>query len=300
MAMVTTLAVLLTGVLVAALLMLVASVRSSRSNDPIDPEAATHWLVERVGSRPGLQRMLGHVDRRVAGGVAVAVAFAVVFAGALFIGWVFDTVDSGRGFARWDQSVAAWGPDHADGAAATLMKWITELGGTTLLFIVMAVVGIIDWRRRRNASGAWFLATVGIGVVAINNGLKLLIMRERPPVEHLVGSSGSSFPSGHSSAAAAGWLAIALVVGGWLPRRARLWCGALAIGIAGLVAASRAMLGVHWLTDVLAGLVVGWAWFVVVTIAYGGRHQRLGEPIEEIVAAPADGAQHTMDGAGHG
>jgi membrane-associated phospholipid phosphatase len=52
--------------------------------------------------------------------------------------------------------------------------------------------------------------------------------------------------------------------------------------IAGLVAASRALLGVHWLTDVVAGLVVGWTWFLLVAVIFGGRLQRFGEPFDEV------------------
>ena len=49
----------------------------------------------------------------------------------------------------------------------------------------------------------------------------------------------------------------------------------------GAVAASRALLGVHWLTDVVAGVVVGWTWFLLCALAFGGRRQRWGEPAEQ-------------------
>jgi membrane-associated phospholipid phosphatase len=302
----TTLAVLLTGLLGAALLLAVAAVRARHHghpgelHDPVDVDDAEHWLLALVATKPRLRRTLEHADRRVAGGVAVAVAFVVVFLAALFVGWVFETIDTDRGFARWDQSVAEWGPEHATDATATFMKWATHLGGTWVLVAVMTIVGMVDWRRRRNATGVWFLLTVGLGVVLINNALKLWIMRERPPVDHLVEAAGSSFPSGHSSTSAACWMAIAFIVGGWLPKRFRPWLAAGAVAIACLVAASRTLLGVHWITDVVAGLTVGWTWFFVVTIIFGGRFQRFGEPIEELSASSATDEHPAMNGATNG
>ena len=44
-----------------------------------------------------------------------------------------------------------------------------------------------------------------------------------------------------------------------------------AVGIAVAVALSRVFLDVHWLTDVLGGLALGWAWFAACAIAFGGR-----------------------------
>lgn len=299
----TTSAVLLAGLLGAALLLLIAWRRGASSDDgnelgdPADPERAEHWILQRVESRPRFHRLLGGADRRVAGGVAVAVGFVAIFLAALLIGWIFDSIDTGRGFARWDQSVAEWGPAHATAATATFMKAATNLGATWFLVPLMAVVGVVDWRRRRSATGIWFLATVGVGVVLINNGLKLWIMRERPPVDRLVDAAGSSFPSGHSSAAAACWMAIAFIVGGWVAPRVRPWLTAGAVAIACLVAASRALLGVHWVTDVVAGVTVGWTWFFVVALIFGGRIQRFGRPVEELappeetdVSVPNDAA----------
>ena len=215
-------------------------------------------------------------ENRLVGGAAIAAVFGVVLGAALFVGWVFSTIDTDSGFARWDQSVAGWGPSHAGSFAASLMKVVTYLGSSSVLVPTMTIVAIIDWRRRRNWTGAWFLATVGIGIVLINNALKRTIMRERPPVDRLVEAAGSSFPSGHSASAAACWLAIAFVVGWWVPRRLRPWLFAAAVAIACLVAASRTLLGVHWVTDVVAGLVVGWAWCGVVALVFFGRSRRVG------------------------
>jgi undecaprenyl-diphosphatase len=102
----------------------------------------------------------------------------------------------------------------------------------------------------------------------------------------MVSSGGSSFPSGHSATAAACWAAIALVASRRMRLGRRRWAAALAVTIAVLVAASRVMLGVHWLTDVIAGAIVGWAWFFVVALIFGGRLQRFGEPAERVPPEP--------------
>jgi len=290
----TLLAVVLAGLAGATLLAVFAVLASpSRSmSDPLDSTPADHWLVARAARFPAIRRLLGHVDRRFAGGIAVALCLVAVFFAALFVGWVFSSIDSDRGFAHWDQALAEWGPDHANSATAGVMKAITQLGGSPVLAALMIVVGAIDWSRRRDATSLWFLLTVGVGVSLVNNGLKLLIMRDRPPVDHLVDAAGSSFPSGHSSAAAACWMAIALIAGRWLPPRVRPWLALVAVGIACTVAASRTLLGVHWLTDVVAGLAVGWTWFFVVAVVFGGRLQRFGEPAERVAATTVDVTDH--------
>jgi undecaprenyl-diphosphatase len=63
-----------------------------------------------------------------------------------------------------------------------------------------------------------------------------------------------------------------LVVGNWLSRRlARHVVIAAAVGIAVGVAASRVLLDLHWLSDVVGGLALGWAWFALVAVVFGGR-----------------------------
>ena len=120
---------------------------------------------------------------------------------------------------------------------------------------------------------------MGVGQLLINNVLKLIVDRDRPAVMQLVETSGSSFPSGHSTAAAAAWAAVALVLGRDRGRVTRAWLAAGAVIIAVAVATSRALLGVHWVTDVVGGLALGWGWFLIVAIVFGGRAQRLGDPV---------------------
>jgi membrane-associated phospholipid phosphatase len=258
-----------------------------RPHDPTDVEVPDRWLVAAASRWPRVQRAARHVDRRVWGGAALVVALGITLGAALAVGWIFSTIDNNRGVARWDQSVADWGADHASGSAVDVVTAVTHLGDTPVLVVLMTIVALVEWRRRRDATSVWFLVAVGLGVSAINGSLKRLVMRDRPTVVHLVDASGWSFPSGHSASAAACWMAMALVVGQWVPRRARPWIAAGAVAIAGAVAASRALLGVHWLSDVIAGLLVGWGWFALVALAFGGRLQRFGEPAERMEAQRA-------------
>jgi hypothetical protein len=48
---------------------------------------------------------------------------------------------------------------------------------------------------------------------------------------------------------------------------------------------------VHWASDVVAGVLLGWAWFVVCAIAFGGRRLQFAEPIEK-AAAEVEHASH--------
>lgn len=276
--------ILLTGLTAAA----VATLWSLRSHsvDPIDAQAEKNWLVDVVAHRP---RLAAFVSRRLdatrAGGLLLTIGLVVVFLLALLTGWVFDTVDEQNGFAQFDESVAEFGASHATATSTAVLGIITHLGGTEVVVVVALLTALYGWRRYANPHVAFFVLAVVAGQAVVTNGLKLIIDRERPDVMQLAGWAGSSFPSGHTAAAAALWAAVALVAGLGVGRTGRAWLAGAAALIAGAVAATRALLGVHWLTDVVAGLAVGWAWFIVSAITFGSRIMRFGEPRDEVAAA---------------
>lgn len=278
--------VVLVVALLAAAVVWVAS-RTPSAIDPLDPEQEERWLVRWLVRHRRFGTLARKVDHQAAGGLLLVLSLVVLFVAALVVGLLFDMVGSGSGLARWDRSVAEWGSQHATDTSTRVLEWITNLGGSGYLIPVAIVIGAHDYWRRRNPNVPVFLLAVLGGVMLVNNGLKWIVDRDRPDVEHLVGSAGSSFPSGHSAAAAAAWCGFALVLSRRWKRRGRAAAGAGAAVIAAAVATSRALLGVHWLTDVVAGLAVGWGWFVLCALAFGGRVQRLGEPMDrtEQVAA---------------
>jgi hypothetical protein len=57
---------------------------------------------------------------------------------------------------------------------------------------------------------------------------------------------------------------------------------------------------VHWFSDVLGGLALGWAWFALCSIAFGGRLLRFGAPVEIAERALETAGVSVATGAAHG
>lgn len=248
--------------------------------DPIDPAAPERAVLRMLQRRPALHRFLrARLDRRSAGGFLLTASFAILFVVAVVLGFLLDSIRDHRWLATADASVAKWGFEHGHTDTVVVLRWITQLGSTYVVIAVLALTALLDYRRRRNAEVFGFVAAVGGGQFALSNMLKLIVGRARPDVLHLVAAQGYSFPSGHTTAASATWSAVALVIGRQQPRKVQGLLAGLAALVAASVAVSRALLGVHWVTDVLGGLALGWGWFMIVAVIYGGRAQRMGHVV---------------------
>jgi membrane-associated phospholipid phosphatase len=97
-----------------------------------------------------------------------------------------------------------------------------------------------------------------------SNVIKTLVDRPRPTGQ-MVEAHGSSFPSGHAAYASTTAIAVVLLFSG-PGRRRPFWFGAAAL-VSAAMAWSRTYLQVHWLSDVLAGGLLGLA---VVLLSFGG------------------------------
>jgi membrane-associated phospholipid phosphatase len=211
--------------------------------------------------------------------ILVTVATAVVI-GATAVGVLLLMIRSNLGFARLDVRFATFGARHATDASTELLRTISLLGGTTGVIAVAAVIGAVEFVRIRSVALWGFLTVVVVGQFAISNLVKWLVDRARPTIDQLTGFAGPSFPSGHATAAAATFAALALVMGRRRSERVKAILVGAAAAIAAAVAATRVLLGVHWFTDVLAGLVIGWSWFAICSILFGGRWLHFGAPVE--------------------
>jgi undecaprenyl-diphosphatase len=156
------------------------------------------------------------------------------------------------------------GPEWLTRAA----REVTALAGTPLLTLFTLIVGGYFAAKRHYRTMALLLIAV-IGETLLSGALKDLFDRSRPDfVEHLVHASGNSFPSGHSTSAAAIYLTIAALIARETKERVvRNYVFFAAVLLAILVGASRVYLGVHYPTDVVGGLSFGAAWAAIVLIA---------------------------------
>jgi membrane-associated phospholipid phosphatase len=269
------------GAVLAAILTATGALVGGRHRPGRGPGEHAAEELARTSAARFLRRRL---DPEAATGLALTVALGLIFLAALGFGLVSDMVTSQTGLYRDDAAVAEWGATHATPLSTRLLGWITWLGGTTVVLPLAVLLGGLEWLRRRRGAVLAFMLTVVVGQNLIHNGVKLLVQRERPPVPHLTDSSGFSFPSGHSAAAAATWAAVALVLGRGRPWRVKALLAAGAAAVAAAVAASRVLLGVHWVTDVVAGVAMGFGWFVVCSIAFGGALLHFAAPAERVEA----------------
>jgi undecaprenyl-diphosphatase len=141
------------------------------------------------------------------------------------------------------------------------MSDLSALGGRTLLTLVVifAVGLLLSFRRYRTAG---FVLAAALGGYVLSVGLKFLVGRQRP-AGGLIQVSGNSFPSGHSMLSAIIYLTLALIVSTVILRwRVRLYVIGSALVLVALIGISRLYLGVHYLTDVAAGWLVGLAWAI--------------------------------------
>jgi undecaprenyl-diphosphatase len=266
------------GVLVALL--------ASRYPTPVvgqEPsEAAGEMLAEEALKRPWLRRTLARrVDPRTATGLVLTLALLLAVAGGVVIGVLAFLIRSSGTLVAVDNGAGEWGVDHATSWSTRAIQLVTDLGGTWLVLALALVVCVVEYVRVPNRWIPVFLLTVLLGEVVLVNAIKDLLHRVRPTFNPIAETLGPSFPSGHSATAAAFYAAVALVLARRRSPRARSLLAGAAVAVAIAVAASRVLLGVHWLSDVVAGVAFGWGWFAVCAIAFGGRFLTFGEPAEK-------------------
>jgi membrane-associated phospholipid phosphatase len=207
------------------------------------------------------------VDRLRAFGLPLLAAL-LILAGSL---WAFGQIVDEQiveGETATDERVADWLHGRATDPFTDVFHAITWTGNFVTLLIVTVIAFVVLWRRRERTD-AVFVAFAFLGGQVLSNGMKLGFRRERPFfADPLATESTFSFPSGHALVSLAVYGALALLLARRISshRRRVLLLAGTAIWVAA-IGFSRLYLGVHFLSDVLAGFAAGAAWLALLYVA---------------------------------
>lgn len=160
----------------------------------------------------------------------------------------------------------------------TLEAVSVVIGPWVLRPVVTLVALWLLVRRRRARLASWVLVTLWAGAL-LGVVLKLVVDRSRPELtDPVAGAAGLSFPSGHALGGTVACGLLILVLGPLLPRAWRPVGWALAVLAVVAVCFARVGLGVHFLSDVTAGVVVGVAWLAITSAVFEWWRRDVGLP----------------------
>jgi membrane-associated phospholipid phosphatase len=241
----------------------------------IRDSAVLAWVERRFGDYAAALAKRSSLS--VAAVLALLTGFVVVAGLAAAFTEILEDVLVGDGINGIDEPAARWLAGHRELWLTTALKGITLLGNTpTVAIAAVLVTAFVVWK-----SGTWLPAVLGIagagGIGLVIVTAKALVGRSRPaPPFALITEGGFSFPSGHATGTAAvallcAWMLSRWVVRSW-PGRVATW--SIAIGVTGAVGFSRVYLGVHYVSDVLAGWLLGAAWTGTVILVGSWWHAR--------------------------
>jgi undecaprenyl-diphosphatase len=199
-------------------------------------------------------------DFRLAVGVFLFGGAIVAVAGIFAFVWVAVHVERGA-TQSLDDAIMRWMGTHRIGWLELAFAQITLLGTGIVVLMIVGVAALFLWLTRHKYSALLLLVATG-GGIALNNLLKLAFDRPRPQLFPWAATAlSSSFPSGHAMSSTIVYVTVAYLAARLQHRRGARWVTMiLAAVVVLLVCASRVYLGVHYPSDVAAGIVIGLAW----------------------------------------
>jgi membrane-associated phospholipid phosphatase len=183
-----------------------------------------------------------------------------------FVGWLLTNPLDDSAILRADTRLARWFARDNTHWVEVAARWGAELSGTMTKIAVTSVIAIamlFVWKRWLESLVVGLTLALEASVFVTST---TLVGRPRPPVRHLENSPiGSSFPSGHTAAAAAYGAIVVVIFWHTRKRVVRVAAVAVTVAVCVIVAVCRMYMGMHYLSDVLAGLALG-ATCVAVTV----------------------------------
>ena len=259
---------------------------------------AGQWLIVAVTR---LVVALGRVWRWSLANLAlvltVAIGGLVVLGATLVAAEVYEAVVEDDGLAGLDEPVLEAAVRSRTPRSEELVTHFTDLGGTVGMPLIAAVIVITLALRRRSWMPVVLMLIAAAGSVLFTVVGKDLTGRARPPVIYAVPplETSPSFPSGHTlNATVVLGLSAYLIMLGRRHLRSRLIIASVVVGFVVAMGLSRVWLGHHWLTDVIAGWLIGLAWLAAVIT---GHRVKLTLDRAELAKAQWDGPDSTARAA---
>src|SRR5699024_3936685 len=140
----------------------------------------------------------------------------------------------------------------------TILSLLTEIGNIRLVIVLTIILAIILFVKKWYAAGLWFGGTILVCAAIITKILKEVFDRTRPDFLQLVEKTTESFPSGHATATT---IFYGLLVRALILLTTKVWkkivIGFITLTLIGFILITRIYLGVHFPTDVIAGVLYG-------------------------------------------
>ncbi len=173
--------------------------------------------------------------------------------------------------AAWERAVLVWFHNRPLGPAMDSLMLAVPYAGTNLTILPLIIVaGLVLWRKYDRADLAIHLLVVAIGSLSLNPSMKHLLGRPRPALYPERGLfQWASYPSGHVILTPALYFTVALMLyRAWRWR----WPFAVPVVVILFTAYSRLYLQVHWPTDLIGGLLIGFMWLFTSWQAFHRHH----------------------------
>jgi len=204
----------------------------------------------------------------------MSVAALVLAVGLPLFFLIASELGAGEPMVLADSAIGNFVSSLRTQAVDRLMIAVTSLGdGLVLVPVVLCVVVWLAYRRAFVPMIGILSATVSAAIFV--PAIKFLVHRTRP-LDIYEGVSSLSFPSGHSTTNAVFYGILAYLVAHILPRWGQAIIYAFGAVLVVLIGLSRIYLGVHWPSDVAAGLLFGLALAALYVVVLGGRDEREG------------------------
>jgi undecaprenyl-diphosphatase len=167
---------------------------------------------------------------------------------------------------------------RASDTTRTALEVVSFVGKPIFLVLVVGIPAIWLYRRGERRLVVYLVATALTGGI-VDTVIKETVDRRRPVFDFEVGSAyGTSFPSGHALASTVCYGVMLLVALPYLRRRWRPAAIAAVVVLVVLIGFSRLALGLHFVSDVVAGHVFGLAWLLAATAVFSAWRVERHEP----------------------